>query len=311
MLKMIDSRICFDNDEALAAGSGQPTEEEIAEVIDEGVEESGETGDGEPESGETPAESPAGDNEKETHPTDGEELPTETSSGEEPAGQESADESEEGEPPIEGEVVPAESSDELTTLRTQVESLTKIINDLAGGDKPVAPISEETPTGEAVPVDATVEKLLETMDFDQVMDKKESFVKFFLDAMEVVKAETVQQTLLSIPQVVGSVVHRQASLRDVAMTFYTTHPELKPVKQYVGKVATQISAENPEWDIQQVFEETAKKVKDTLNILDVVQKTEKKEVTKPKPALPGVTSVRNPSKPSGGLQSEIDDLIND
>ena len=200
---------------------------------------------------------------------------------------------------------------EVEALKKQIETLTTLVDTMSGTAK-VAPTTTETPAVEVkIP---ELEDLFKDMDFDSVMESKENFVKFFKDAMAVVKEQTKQETLVNIPNVVGSFVQRQASIRDVATEFYGKYPELKRVKQYVAHVANTVSAEQPEWNISQVLEEAAKRTKETLNLQAIVEDKGKDDssTSKPKPSLPGGTqSSKTPKAPSNGFQDEINDLITD
>ncbi len=194
--------------------------------------------------------------------------------------------------------------DEVTKLKTQIESLQVLVDKLAG---PPAVKTEEPPVPTKI---KELAELLEEVDFDSVMESKENFSKFFLTAMQAVQEQTAQKILSSIPNIVGSHVQRQTTLRDVATEFYTRYPELKRVKRYVGTVANEIYAANPEMTLGQVMEEAAKVAKETLNIQAVVETREKEKASKP--ALPGSGGgARSPQKATSKLQSEIDSLLSD
>ena len=208
-------------------------------------------------------------------------------------------------------VTPTEPVSEVETLKKQIETLTTLVDTLSGGTKSTTAV--ETPAAEPVKI-PELEDLFKDMDFDAVMESKENFIKFFKDAMAVVKEQAKQETLVNLPNVVGDFVQRQTSIRDVATEFYTTYPELKKVKQYVAHVANTVSAEQPEWNISQVLIEAAKRTKETLNLQAVVEDVsiEKTDTTKHKPSLPGGTqSSKTPKAPSNGFQDEINDLITD
>jgi hypothetical protein len=301
MRKLYDltSGVVFSPDEP---AGGTVTDEEISEFLsdDTPTEESAESGEG----GEETPPGEGGESEEEGgKPT--EEPPSDEPKGDAGTGEEGKVEPKGGEAtPAATPVVDEEPKDELSLLRKQVETLQGLVNDLAGTkSKPAEAPTEEVPQ-------VTVDAMLESMDFDDVMKDKESFVKFLVQYANVIKTEAAQQTLTSIPSVVGSVVHRQTSLREVANAFYATHPELKPVKQYVGRVANEISAAEPELTIQQVLDKAAIKVKETLNLQAIVQAQEKKAAGKP--SLPGGSrGAKGKTGPSTGLQSEIDEFITD
>lgn len=208
----------------------------------------------------------------------------------------------------EGEVVKGEETEEskIAKLESQIESLQLLVDKLAGPKEVVPSI---TPA-EVVPKAKNLNEVLAEVDFDKVMESKEEFTKFFVSAMEIVQEQTAQKILSSIPNIVGSHVQRQTTLRDVAIEFYNRYPELKRVKRYVGTVANEIYAANPEMTLGQVMEEAARVAKETLNIKAAVETKERKEGAKP--ALPGSGGgSRMPSKPSSKLQSEIDELLVD
>jgi len=192
---------------------------------------------------------------------------------------------------------------EIASLKAQIEAMQVLVDKLA---VPTTKVEES-----AVPTKIKeLAELLEEVDFDSVMESKENFSKFFLTAMQAVQEQTAQKILSSIPNIVGSHVQRQATLKDVATEFYNKYPELKRVKRYVGTVANEVYAANPDWNLGQIMEETARVTKETLNIRDSIETKEKKESAKP--ALPGSGGgVRGLNRPSSKLQSEIDELLID
>ena len=277
--------------------TGMGNVEVIAELFSDGV-----AADATPSTATEPADKPSG----EVTTTDV------TPSGKEPVESATAD------TPVttatEGAIPPAPTTAEPTeveTLKKQIETLTTLVDTLSGGTKSAAPTESTVVEPVKIP---ELEDLFKDMDFDAVMESKENFIKFFKDAMAVVKEQAKQETLVNLPNVVGDFVQRQTSIRDVATEFYTTYPELKKVKQYVAHVANTVSAEQPEWNISQVLIEAAKRTKETLNLQAVVEDVsiEKTDTTKHKPSLPGGTqSSKTPKAPSNGFQDEINDLITD
>lgn len=202
------------------------------------------------------------------------------------------------------------SVNEVETLKAQIASLTALVESMAGKSETKAP---ETPeVGVKVPetVDTKFQNFIDGLDFDEVMSSKESFMKFFTSSLAMFRDQATQQALISIPEVVGSYVTRQAGMKDVATEFYNKYPELANVKKYVAHVANEVSAENPALTVVQVLDEAAKRTKVTLNLQNVVAQSEQKSALKPKPVLPGGSQgSKVPTKAVSGLQSEIDALI--
>ena len=210
-------------------------------------------------------------------------------------------------------VAPVVETPEVDPRDAQIAALTEMVNKLSIGNLPATTevTKDTTPSPVKIPT-TTLDSLLESVDFDEIMESKQKFVEFMRTAFSTLREDTVQKTLTNIPQVVGTFVQRQATLRDVATQFYTTYPELKRVKPFVTHTANAVSAEHPDWNITQVLEESATRVKDMLQLKSEVMAEEKTGATKSKPTLPGGSQgAKGPVKPSSGLQSEIDDLIND
>lgn len=254
-----------------------------------------------------------------TAPTDAPEVTPslDTPAEEKPSGEEPAKEVT-SEVVVQAEVltVPDTPTSEVDPRDAQIAALTELVNKLSGGTS--TPTPEVKPESanlhvKAPPVEIpSLDSLLETVDFDAIMEDKAKFVEFFKSAMSAVREDTVQRTLTNIPQVVGTFVQRQATLKDIATEFYGAHPELKRVKPFVSHTANAVAAEHADWNIAQVLNEAAIRVKEALQLKGEVVEAEKVAATKPKPSLPGGSQgAKGPGKPSSGLQSEIDDLIND
>jgi hypothetical protein len=215
----------------------------------------------------------------------------------------------------EGEVTPpvveppvAEPVSELDGLKAQVSTLMGLLNTAhSGAQTPQVPI-------EAAPADpADFGTFMEGVNFDSVMESKESFMEFFTKSMDIMRQQAEKSVMEAVPGYVSGQVQRSATMRDVATEFYSTYPELSPVKGYVANVASEISAGNPTWDMNQVLTETAKVTKNTLGLTgQVVATPVTPGVTKPNPVLPGGTrTTKAPSAKKSGLQSDIDDFLND
>lgn len=305
MIKRYWTDVVFDSDDnSIMSPVDSEIAEDVSELLDDGIETVEDNGESEEES--------------ETEEPEPEVKPK----GEEPAEGEEEEEFEEtDEAEIEEEVedgkVDEEEPSELEQAQAQIDKLTELVEKLSGGEvvveKSKAKEEEKVETPEPKPVTPEapqeLKDVLEGLDFNAAMETKEGFLTFFVKAMTAVQEQTKQQVLSSIPNVVGGYVQRQAVMRDVASEFYKTHPELKRVKRYVGKVANEISANDPSLGIAEVLEKAAEVAKETLNIKSTVESNDRKK--KVKPTLPGSKSVKQPKKPVSGLQNDIDDLLND
>jgi len=307
------ARVVFGPDDT-TVGSPLPTmEDEISDLLDvtEVVEPVGDAPSG--EEGSVP-EAPSGDNPSGESVTPTPEVtPSEADPGV-------------GEiPSPAGEVVPTPSATltgdgELVALKAQIATLQSLVEKLSSGVAPTptvtTPPTVPIPASAAVAVatpDAILEDFLSKIDYDKTMETKESFIDFMKQFAGAIRNSTSEHVLTAVPNVVGSYVNRQSAMRDIAKQFYGEHPNLKPVKVFVGNVANEVAAEHPEWNVVQVLSEAATRAYTTLGIAKEVKKQEQADAAKPtKPSLPGGSqSVKSKPAPSGGLIDEINDLISD
>jgi hypothetical protein len=211
-----------------------------------------------------------------------------------------------------GDVTPAgrETPSEVETLKAQIANLTGLVERLsAGAIQPQVPVAPKQP--DAAPDGPTLETLFTEVDLDEVLENKENFVKFFTSAMEIVKRQTRQETLAAVPGMVQPVMQQQRTIHDTVNQFYADNPELQTVKQYVSFVAKEVAAEHPDYDIKQVLDEAAVRVK--KNIL-IPQSPTAPSTPGPKqrPHLPGGSkSVKAPAKTTSSLVDEINEIILD
>ena len=216
------------------------------------------------------------------------------------------------------EEVVEEEEDEPLTER-ELAYLAEI-NRLSGIQVPVeeapkpAPVPAKVEEEQPAPVSKmTLDKIMEGYEFDDVVSDPEIFLKVLGNAIQLGNSQTIETVYRNIPGIVNAQVTSQSSLNSAIKDFYTDNPDLEPVRAYVGKVANELAAKNPDWNVAKLFEETAITTRTALKLR---AKVVTPNVVKPKgsPAL-----VRKPSKAGARgqttvkrskLQSEIDDLIN-
>lgn len=298
MWKRFNARIVFNQDDIISGGTGDDFSEEISALFDE------HSVDVEPEVEDPPQQ-------EDLTPS---EEPTEVSADDAEEPVENPDEGEDtSEPVIESESEPVINdvqNNKIAALEAQIETLTNLVEKLSGGEQK-SEISEPDPQIQ-VP-GFNLEEQFKDIDFDAMLDSKENFFGVMNKFMQLMGNQVAETVMTNVPQVVGAHVTRNAALRDAAAKFYDQYPELKRVKRYVGMTANEVQAENPEWTLGKIFDETAKRVKESLNIQDVIEEEEKQEASKPKPTpvLPGAGSTRTPTPVPNALQDEIDDFLSD
>jgi hypothetical protein len=104
-------------------------------------------------------------------------------------------------------------------------------------------------------------------------------------------------------------VQRHLYVNKKVEDFYEQNQDLNGVREFVGAVATQVQGENPEWDIDKVFEETAKQARERLGLKAVAAK---KGAPSRSPAFAGgkgAQRTRAKQTPQQAITSEIEGLV--
>lgn len=196
---------------------------------------------------------------------------------------------------------------QLEALKNQNDLLLEQMNKLSAKaqEEVVEPKDKEAPAEEPELPDFVGELDLDTL----AMDKNVlNSVLNGVVATAVNKA--VEQMLVNIPGVVSAQVRQQKYLNDAVEDFYNANEDLIPARKVVAMNTNEIVAEHPDWKLDQVLEEAAKKTRSMLGIIKSATKTDTNESGR-KPALPKKTSARRKSKKPSmtKLEQEIADLM--
>lgn len=253
---------------------------------------------------ETPAESPSEEEGPEAETPSEESTSEEETQEETPAEEETSEETPTEETPAEE---PAEEDkDELIKrLRTQVEELS---GRPAAGQPAEEQPAEEQPTEEQ-PAETGEKNYFDQLDFEEVIESPEKLNKVLNAVASAARNEAVQQavqqTLQSVPGLVVNYVKRHSEIKTLVDDFYDANPDLKGFKKTVGAVANELHSKNPDWDMQKVFEESAKEARKTLGL-----KAAAAQKRKPALASSKGRGRQTEKKPTlKGMEKEIEDLI--
>lgn len=221
---------------------------------------------------------------EEEEETPGEETPVEE---ETPPAEETPPVEEEGEtpPPVEEET-PPEGEDVSEDKDKLINQLRKTVNELSGGRIAVddgghvttTPTGEgETPKETPKPVqpDAPIEIerlqfIKEDDDLDDILEdsaKLNELLNLVLQkAVELSVPAVHQRTLQSIPSVVHEYSKRRGAVNEIVGAFYNKNEDLVPFKKAVAVAANAVHSENPDWDYEAVFNEAAKRTRQSLGL---------------------------------------------
>lgn len=119
-----------------------------------------------------------------------------------------------------------------------------------------------------------------------------------------------EDMLSSVPDIVSKQVARQSTIDRMVDDFYKRNEDLRQYRSYVGTVANQIQAKNPDLGIQKLFEETEREVRDRLNITKRSQEKHTAEKPEEDPSFAKAPGAREEKESIPPTQKEINEMIN-
>jgi len=211
----------------------------------------------------------------------GAEVESDKSSTEEPAAEEPKNELEQ----------------RLAMMEKQNQKLMDQLNALLEQQQTVKTKEVETKTQE-------LQDFLQGTDVIDLTEDPKKFNTFLNDFQQKVKQSTIEEILTKLPQVIMDYTNHQLTIKSSVDSFYQDHPELQPMKKYVAKIMGDISSENPDWTLDKVLEEGAKRSYDGLGI--------QKGKAKAKPAFTNQTTTNRKatSEDLSPLEKQLEAILN-
>ena len=170
-----------------------------------------------------------------------------------------------------------------------------------------------TPQVAAPPPEAI--NFLDGTDLDEVFSSAENVNKLLVavynKALENAAALAAEKSLQNIPGTVTTYVAQYLASTKMVDTFYEENPDLVGVKQTVAAVANEISANHPDYTLQQVLDEAGKGTREALKLRSNPPAKKAAPIARPV-ALPGQkggAGQRFSVPELEGLEKEINDLL--
>jgi len=129
--------------------------------------------------------------------------------------------------------------------------------------------------------------------------------------VEIGKNVSTEHVLRSIPPVMQNVVQQQLALKTSVDNFFGSNEDLLPHRKLVALQAQKLAGENPEWNLEKLYDESGKATRDTIG-LKKQTKLKKDEKVK-NPAFPKTTKGKKPAaeKPKLSALAEEIGTMND
>ena len=172
------------------------------------------------------------------------------------------------------------------------------------------------PKEEPAPKETTkeVKDSFDDLDLDEIMSSKEKFKAFFKKYGEEIETKTTGAILRSLPMMVMKQSNYAAALRKSAEKFWGDNEDLKPVRNTVGRVINDLTAQNPDWTLEKIFAEAGPATRKLLKMKEKVEESSTAPEKKPTPAFASSTSKSTEKgaehKKKKVVADEIDDLLN-
>lgn len=153
-------------------------------------------------------------------------------------------------------------------------------------------------------------------EFEEMQTNPKKVNEIMLRVYQRAVADTSEKVMKEIPSIVQQSSARQVTLAEAVREFYTDNPDLRNHAQYVGYVANQLKAQNPDMDIKKVLAQTESKVREDLAITKQAKEQEeerrKTDDTTSQPAFAkrGSGNLKGGKQDSrNDFQKEADDML--
>jgi len=129
---------------------------------------------------------------------------------------------------------------------------------------------ELPPVEESVKEPTADPDFLEGLDLDEVLSNSENLNRLLLSVYNRGVSESMRRAsdnvLGSVQDLVSRYVREQLTMTEMVKEFYDTNPDLRPFRRTVAAYAKDISKDNPELKPQEVFAQTATKIRTALKL---------------------------------------------
>lgn len=208
------------------------------------------------------------------------------------------DDGEEEDPEPEEEEEPDEDDDEdqVAALQNQLNEMSKKLRDAGMSIETSAPAKDSDDEEEGKEKKQEVLQFMTEEELDELQDNPGKMNEI----LNRVYARAQEDIMKSIPSVVQKTTSRQITLQNKVKDFYEENKDLLAHRDFVSFVASEIEGQNPDKDLDWIFDQTAKQARKRLGIRKSAEDTEsnRRRGSKNKPAFA--------SKPRGGRGGKQD-----
>jgi len=171
------------------------------------------------------------------------------------------------------------------------------------------PTATEAPQTQQERVEEAIHNYFEGQDIDEVFSNADNINRLLnTHGNRIIETAVNRAQEAIMKNLTGVFTHhlrQQLEARDAANEWLNANPDMKQCRELLGKIGSEIAADNPEMSIRQVFDESAKRIRTMLR----AQKTA--PVKKPAFANSGRGGAVNRTRPQidNGIAAKIEELL--
>ena len=214
-------------------------------------------------------------------------------------------------------------TDELIEQLKEENAALKTGKALGGKEEPPQRKQEDTPqesqkSEEKEESEAKkIEAFITDEEFEEMQTNPQKYNEIMLRVYKRARQDASEDVIRQIPSLVQAASNRQLTLQQSVTEFYQKNPDLRKHAQYVGYVANQVKAQNPEMSVPDILNEAEQRVRADLDLTKQAEKAEEeRQENLPKNKQPAFAH-RGSGNHKGGktdsrndFQKQADEMIN-
>lgn len=186
------------------------------------------------------------------------------------------------------------------------------VKDVKKEEKVTEPVAEQVDVTKPVVAELTVSD----SEWQEAFDSAEKFNKNVMNKIGKYTETRVQESTRAALNTLMPAVNQAIEIRLAASDFYMANPDLRKAKTFVGMVANEVFAANPDKSIEECFNQTGEEVRKRLKVKKPTGGTSNMKVERSNKRKPVITDKRRRSSRKleapklVGMQGEIAEMIN-
>lgn len=188
-----------------------------------------------------------------------------------------------------------------------IRELREELNALKSQQK-AQPQEEKEEPPPALPDDLQ-QRILGDLDIDDVTSDPKLFTQVLQKAISLGRDLTYEHVMKRIPKMVIQQAKGYQDLMEMTRRFYNQNKDLRSYKNTVAAAANEIHSEHPEWGVEQIMTEAAKRARKSIGLSKKAQKQPTPPGKKQTPAFAKTPKAKQVKQQISKLQQDINSTL--